>query len=273
LTEIIDRLLAKNKEERFQSAEEVADVLGKYLVHVQNPALEVSLPERIGPRKPSQPASSGYRRLTWGAGLALARWGAVITATEFTGRTLFFLTKSSVVRRGASENPKPLIPPPGIASAPPTNVSIFIFPADIRVTLKGSQKQIAWEGIGLKTAHLPPGTYELSAASTVDGKEFRQGDVRIDGRGTRHFTVFALDQPPPREPPIELYGRTGAIQRMVFSNDGGWLASASNDGSTRVWKPKGPTWEEHARQTHTNSLTDQGLARGTLDSSRPFDDA
>jgi len=28
-----------------------------------------------------------------------------------------------------------------------------------------------------------------------------------------------------------------------------------------------------ARQTHTNSLTDQGLARGTLDSSLPFDDA
>ncbi|NLY01097.1 MAG: protein kinase [Rhodopirellula sp.] len=47
LTEIIDRLLAKKPEERFQTASEVADILGQYLAHVQQPS-RVSLPARPG---------------------------------------------------------------------------------------------------------------------------------------------------------------------------------------------------------------------------------
>ena len=43
LTEIIDRLLAKKPEERFQTAGEVAEVLGAYLAHVQQPS-QVGLP-------------------------------------------------------------------------------------------------------------------------------------------------------------------------------------------------------------------------------------
>ena len=39
LVAIIDRLLAKNPDDRFQTASEVADLLGKYLAHEQDPAL------------------------------------------------------------------------------------------------------------------------------------------------------------------------------------------------------------------------------------------
>jgi len=43
LVAIVDRLLAKKREDRFQSATEVADVLGQYLAHVQQPS-QVALP-------------------------------------------------------------------------------------------------------------------------------------------------------------------------------------------------------------------------------------
>ena len=59
LVAIIDRLLEKKPEDRFQTADEVAAVLGQYLAHVQQPS-RVSLPE---PSLRATSVASGGRRL------------------------------------------------------------------------------------------------------------------------------------------------------------------------------------------------------------------
>ncbi len=53
LVTIIDRLLEKKAEDRFQSATEVAEVLGQYLAHVQQPS-QVALPARPRMFSPTQ---------------------------------------------------------------------------------------------------------------------------------------------------------------------------------------------------------------------------
>jgi serine/threonine protein kinase len=48
LCEIVYKLLEKNPDDRFQSSEEVADLLGRHLAHLQQPE-SIPRPERIGP--------------------------------------------------------------------------------------------------------------------------------------------------------------------------------------------------------------------------------
>ena len=45
LADVIDKLIAKDASERFQSAAEVAELLGQYLAHVQQPAVN---PQPVG---------------------------------------------------------------------------------------------------------------------------------------------------------------------------------------------------------------------------------
>lgn len=52
LCEIVDKLLAKKPEDRFQTAEEVAKLLGDHLAHLQQPE-SVPRPERVRPAKES----------------------------------------------------------------------------------------------------------------------------------------------------------------------------------------------------------------------------
>src|SRR5207302_1727266 len=48
LAAVIAKLHAKDPAERFQSAAEVAELLGRYLAHLQQPAL-APMPVRVGP--------------------------------------------------------------------------------------------------------------------------------------------------------------------------------------------------------------------------------
>jgi serine/threonine protein kinase len=68
LCEILDRLLAKLPDERFQSAEEVADLLGRWLAHVQQP-LVIAPPRAQQKRMPEQSSAGAGER-----GRGTARW-------------------------------------------------------------------------------------------------------------------------------------------------------------------------------------------------------
>ena len=58
LSEIIEKLHAKDREQRFQSASEVADLLGKHLAHLQQPKTAPK-PPPLGYRSP---AAQAHRR-------------------------------------------------------------------------------------------------------------------------------------------------------------------------------------------------------------------
>ncbi len=85
LEQIIARLHAKTPAERYQTAGEVADLLGGWLAHIEQPSLYPR------PREPSGrwQAFAGFTgrgvRLRWATAATLLLMLAVITATEITG--------------------------------------------------------------------------------------------------------------------------------------------------------------------------------------------
>ncbi len=116
LIAIVARLQAKAPEDRFQSAAEVADVLGQCLAHVQQPAL-VSLPPVAGPHPAPRDAVPGR-------GAGRRRWPAVaavlvvlacgLVATEATGLTGLMAT----VLRTATPAGTPVAEPEPSGQAP-----------------------------------------------------------------------------------------------------------------------------------------------------------
>ncbi|MCA9058215.1 MAG: protein kinase, partial [Planctomycetaceae bacterium] len=62
LESIIDRLLAKDRNDRFQSAAEVAELLGQWLAHVQRPDV---IPAPAVPKPKAQPHSHRNRSVLW----------------------------------------------------------------------------------------------------------------------------------------------------------------------------------------------------------------
>jgi hypothetical protein len=140
LVEIIGRLHAKEPRERFQSAKEVADLLGRHLAHLQQPAL-VPMPS---PASPS-PAAPRGRRWALAATLLVLLVGG-LGLTEATGITqvvpsvirVFHLDGTLVVE----------VDDPGVS-----------------VTIDGEELVIT--GAGPKEVRLKPGQYKLHA--TKDG--------------------------------------------------------------------------------------------------------
>jgi serine/threonine-protein kinase len=88
LVQIVERLHAKHPDHRFQSAAEVAELLARYLAHLQQPAL-VPMP----PQLPDRPLASGsqrqraWRKAALGAALLTAVAGAAATAWLWPGGT------------------------------------------------------------------------------------------------------------------------------------------------------------------------------------------
>ena len=77
LVEITDRLLAKNVVDRFQTAEEVAELLGRHLAHLQRPA-DIPRPGPLPQREPHEkPTRSGTRG--WKLPAVLAACAALLT--------------------------------------------------------------------------------------------------------------------------------------------------------------------------------------------------
>ena len=103
LEQIINRLLAKNPDDRFQTAQEVSDLLSRFLAHAQDP-LSTPLPEMI---PVVTPARNGYkpRRRGWlvGAGV-LGVLFCSLGLTEATGYTKFATTVIRIVTGGMRAN-------------------------------------------------------------------------------------------------------------------------------------------------------------------------
>lgn len=85
LCEIIEKLLAKDPQQRFQSAQEVSDLLSQHLAHLQQPA-SCPLPPRVGPRTaPMQPSPE----------IALKSIGTMFAATGAMSLVMFLAVWST----------------------------------------------------------------------------------------------------------------------------------------------------------------------------------
>lgn len=148
LIAIIDRLLAKNPGERFQTAEEVADLLGQHLAYLQHPTNRPpagpvdATPDLSAKDRPGHTLAPSRRR-TWSVvGLVLVALFASLGITEATGVTQFTAT---VIR---------------IVTGEGTLVVTVDDPA-VSVTIDG--RDIVITGAGPKEVRLKAGEYRLRA--------------------------------------------------------------------------------------------------------------
>lgn len=186
LVAIIDRLLAKNPDERFQTAQEVADLLEQHLASLQYPG-KAPPPEAMGTPADSvvQPRPGAHdagvdeafvsrrnqlRCWPWGAAaiILLALVGS-LGITEASGVTHL---AAAVIRIAAGEG----------------TLVIEVDDPTVKVSIDGEDVSI--RGAGVESLRLRTGEYQLRA--TKDGKPIKTELVTIS-RGGREVVRVTMD--------------------------------------------------------------------------------
>jgi serine/threonine protein kinase/tetratricopeptide (TPR) repeat protein len=181
LCDIIAKLQAKKPEDRYQSAAEAADLLGRCLAEFQQQGQVVSvgqaasLPEtaffEAQSRMPSISWARRKRRWAWAAALALLLLGG-LSFTEATGVTN---VRATVIR---------------IFTGDGTLIVEANDPA-VKVTIEGDGGLVI-TGAGPQEVRLRPGSYKLQAAK--DGKPVRLDQELVTiTRGDRQVVRVAVD--------------------------------------------------------------------------------
>jgi len=188
LVAIIDRLLAKNPDERFQTAQEVADLLEQHLACLQYPtktpprrpmgiaAGSVVQPgpgaHDSGVDKASVPRRSHSRRRPWAvAAIVLLALVGSLGMTEATGVTRLAAT---VIRIATGEG----------------TLVIEVDDPTVEVSIDGEDVSI--RGAGVEELRLRPGEYQLRAMK--DGKPIKTELVTIS-RGGREVVRVTMELP------------------------------------------------------------------------------
>ena len=163
LEAITSRLLAKQPSDRFQSATEVAELLGQRLAHVQQPAIVPSpKPAVASPRHPS-----ATRSWQWSVALiALVAVACTMGLTEASGVTQVVPTVIRIVRGEGT-------------------LVIEVDDPTVQVSLDGEALSIL--GAGFKELKLVPGKYRLHAKK--DGQPVKDEVVTITRDGRKVVTV------------------------------------------------------------------------------------
>jgi len=185
LVAIVDRLLEKTADDRFQTAAEVADLLGKHLAHVQDPR-STPFPGVVSPVKRRVLRATNRHPWWVAAGVALVLIAATLGMTEATGVTRL---SSTVVRIVTGEG----------------TLVIEVDDPEVQVSLDGEELSIT--GAGLKEIKLRPGQYQFQA--TKDGEPLKTELVSIT-RGDRLIVRVTRESASPA-PPI-----VGEVERGAF---------------------------------------------------------
>ncbi len=235
LTRAIDRLLAKDPNDRFQSAVEVADLLEQYLAYVQDPskaAEPVALPTPLADTGSRKNATG--RRRTWGAlAVALLALAGGLGLAEASGITNFTATVIRIVRGDGT-------------------LVIEIDDPSVQVLIDG--EELVFTGTGPSEIRLRPGPHQLRA--TKDGEPVETRSVTIS-RGGRQVVKVSQEKPTLSEkamvvrrvwagPGVEFSGRVSPRGRFLTFADWNTANLAVHDfdtGKNRALTDEG-TWDE-----------------------------
>jgi WD40 repeat protein/serine/threonine protein kinase len=202
LERIVERLLAKRPADRFQSATEVADLLGQRLARLQqptaassaaSPAVEPTGAEReqLPALKPKSSGAAAPRRRRWLlAAVVLLSLAVGLGVTEGTGITQLVPTVVRVVRGDGT-------------------LVIEVDDPQVKVTVDGDDVSIA--GPGIHEVRVGPGQHRVHA--TVDGKSVRTELVTIT-RGGKQVVKIGM------EPPESVRPKLAATRAEVTLSDG-----------------------------------------------------
>jgi formylglycine-generating enzyme required for sulfatase activity len=179
LCAVVDKLHAKLPAERFQSAAELAETLGRYLAHLQQPAIPfpTTMPLTAGPEKLSL-ASIGSR---WR--VARRRWMiAAVAALMIAGVTLSLTDASGITHLAATVIR--IFTPDG-------TLVVETDDPGVKVTIEGDGGLVI-AGAGPQEVRVLPGNYQVQA--TKDGKPVKVDHELVTiSRGGRQVVRVSLE--------------------------------------------------------------------------------
>ncbi len=224
LAAVVEKLHAKDPAGRFQSAAEVAEVLGRHLAHVQHPPV-ILLPAPAEPAcgPPVAVRPGGRKRWTVAAAVLVAAL-AVLGTTEATGVTNF---RATVIR----------------IFAPEGTLVVETGDPDVKVTIEGDGELVI-SGAGPQEVRLKAGSYRVRAAR--DGKPVKlDRDLVSISRGDREIVRVRLeDEHPAAVAPQVRAGMFALLGgRSVAERKFDTLAEAvqgASDGDTIEVRGNGP---------------------------------
>ncbi|MBX3442083.1 MAG: protein kinase [Planctomyces sp.] len=257
LTDIIDRLLAKNPRDRIQTAQDVVELLSERLAYAQEPATTAA------PRKLPPPPVVRRKRL-WrieriATALAITsllialllgffwttevRYEATPVADAVGASSDVEVVDLSISSRKAPSDPptRPVAPVPprgdGWSAILPSNPSTFHFNTDVysaRFLPDGQQILVGTWGSGLQVIDGPSGGYSQSTFSMYPfitrAIPLAEGRIAATGDAGR-FEVFTPGQP------VGQTFRLGTkmIWQLSAAADGRQVAAGGDDGIVSVW--------------------------------------
>jgi hypothetical protein len=221
LAELIAKLHVKDPAERFQSATEVADLLGRHLAHVQHPSV-AHLPAAVKRVTHVRPAR---RRRRWAAAaVALVLLIAGLGTTEVIGVTKL---RATVIRIFTLDG----------------TLVVEADDPDVKIAIEGNGDLVI-TGAGVKEVRLAPGSYKLRA--TKDGKPVElDRDVVTITRGDTQVVRVRLEAEAPtavalptQDQPFVLLARDGRVEKPLATLDE--AAKQAWNGDTIEVRGNGP---------------------------------
>ena len=237
LVNVIDCLLEKDPQHRYQSAEEVSELLSKCLSRLQEVG-PTSMPGIVIPSKhrPAQRPRSRQQdaRGKWVvAAMLLLALGMTFSVTEATGVTDF---SGTVIRLVTGEG------------------TLFIEVDDPTVQISLDGEELSITGAGLQQLKLRPGEYQVTAMK--DGKPFKQELVSIS-RGGRQVVRVTREadanisgvriDPPAEDSFVVLSGSGNEVARFATLAD---AVTGSSAGDTIEIRGNGPFVTEPIEVNH-----------------------
>jgi WD40 repeat protein len=223
LVEIIDRLHAKSPAERFQSAQEVADLLGLHLAELQRTGEAGGQRTEHHQDHAARPAPSAARfRWVKAAALFLPLIAGGLVVTEASGLTQIKQWAATVLRVSTSQG----------------TLIVEVDDPQVQVTVDG--EEIAIHGAGPQEVRVKPGEHRIQAMK--DGKTVPvDKDLVTISRGGKQIVrvrqenakpeVAKQGQPTTEVPPLGLpIGHLfDEVKSLAFSPDGKILVSTAGD--------------------------------------------
>jgi WD40 repeat protein/tRNA A-37 threonylcarbamoyl transferase component Bud32 len=227
LAAIIEKLHRRDPAERFQSAAEVAELLGRHLAHLQQPGA-VPAPGTL--RLPAVRRAGLRRWAVAAAALLLACAG--LGLSDATGVTRVGEYVATVLR----------------IHTPEGTLVVELNDPNVQVTIAGGGDELVITGSGPQELRLRPGRYQLHASK--DGVPLRLDQELVTiTRGGKQIVRVSHEAPAPAVAvesadrgktsfPIKLLATLrgeGTFTRLAFSPDGRLLASSHDGGRLVLW--------------------------------------
>jgi len=217
LERIVTRLLEKELANRFQSAAEVSDLLGRCLAHVQQPK-RVPLPAIPG-RRTASPRRAAWRRRLAMAATFLALLVCGLGATVITVRT----SQGTLVIDVDDPNTKVTIEGDNVLITDPDGTEIRLRAGDYKVKASKDGKVVEDKPITIKRGEKTIVTVrvEKPAAATATAPVPRADNM---------FTTEFIDAGTVKPSGV-------AVSQLAISSDGKLVATGSADGSIHLLDP------------------------------------